>query len=455
MSFTQEKQQTEIHRKSNAGRKNHTGIPIDMKTQYEKLSGFSFDDVRVHYNSDKPAQLQALAYTQGNQVFIGPGQETYLGHELGHVVQQKQGIVHPTKMINKIPVNDDPRLEAQCDTMINMAPTMQYRFDGQNNNNITVQLFGFRGADCNNLNDVVVKLQQMISSGLKVPQFDNIDNINKLICIDGEGSLDLSDITGEIEDLKPIGTKIKNYFDNIGKLKLLKKFYLWYFSEKHYIPQKADLQRNSKFTQNFSDINRMLPSQIFKKIDECASAPGMIDFFYALQYHSDMVRVDFRDGEDIDPNDITDTFNSNKSCVITALLYAEGTVFGVTEPRKLHEILVTYFSDYKNSQGEAVENIKNQVWKNYSDSHVYPKLFEYLGYDEMLVSSKTLNQISTISEIINKKGIVVVEGHAIGYKLERSGRQLSLSLKDNERQDDTDGLLSAHGRKKIKAIYKK
>jgi hypothetical protein len=33
-----------------------------MKTRFENLSGLSFDDVRVHYNSNKPAQLQALAY---------------------------------------------------------------------------------------------------------------------------------------------------------------------------------------------------------------------------------------------------------------------------------------------------------------------------------------------------------------------------------------------------------
>lgn len=47
--------------------KNCTGIPDEMKTGFEDLSGLSFDDVRIHYNSDRPAQLQALAYTQGNQ----------------------------------------------------------------------------------------------------------------------------------------------------------------------------------------------------------------------------------------------------------------------------------------------------------------------------------------------------------------------------------------------------
>lgn len=94
---------------------NFTGIPETMKTRFETMSGFSFDDVRVHYNSGKPAQLQALAYTQGNQVFVGPGQEKHLGHELGHVVQQKSGRVKPTGMVGGVPVNDDVRLEREAD----------------------------------------------------------------------------------------------------------------------------------------------------------------------------------------------------------------------------------------------------------------------------------------------------------------------------------------------------
>lgn len=83
MNTTQEQQHTKPQKKSNASKQNNTGILLQMKRQYEKLSGFSFDDVKVHYNSDKPVQLQALAYTQGNHVFIGPGQETHLSHELG------------------------------------------------------------------------------------------------------------------------------------------------------------------------------------------------------------------------------------------------------------------------------------------------------------------------------------------------------------------------------------
>lgn len=93
---------------------NRTGIPDTLKSQFEDLSKLSFNDVRVHYNSGKPAQLQALAYTKGNQVYIAPGEEKHLGHELGHVVQQKQGKVKPNLQFGEVNINDDRRLENEA-----------------------------------------------------------------------------------------------------------------------------------------------------------------------------------------------------------------------------------------------------------------------------------------------------------------------------------------------------
>lgn len=94
-----------------------TGIPAYTKSLFESSSGFSFDDVRVHYNSDRPARLNALAYTQGSQVYIAPGQERHLNHELGHVVQQKQGRVHADKNIAGFPVNTSEALESEADNL--------------------------------------------------------------------------------------------------------------------------------------------------------------------------------------------------------------------------------------------------------------------------------------------------------------------------------------------------
>lgn len=90
---------------------NNTGISLQRKERVENLSGFSFDDVKVHYNSSKPTQLQTLAYPLRNKADTAPGQEKYLEHELGHVVQQKQRVIHPNAYLNGTPTNKDSQLE--------------------------------------------------------------------------------------------------------------------------------------------------------------------------------------------------------------------------------------------------------------------------------------------------------------------------------------------------------
>ncbi|WP_417910162.1 DUF4157 domain-containing protein [Candidatus Electronema sp. PJ] len=97
---------------------NKTGLPDDLKAGVENLSGMAMDDVRVHYNSSQPAQLNAYAYTQGQAIYVAPGQEKHLPHEAWHVVQQKQGRVQPTmQMAEGVAVNDDKGLEKEADVM--------------------------------------------------------------------------------------------------------------------------------------------------------------------------------------------------------------------------------------------------------------------------------------------------------------------------------------------------
>lgn len=100
---------------------NRTGLPDKLKSGIESLSGYSMDDVRVHYNSPKPAQMKALAYTQGSDINVAPGQEQHLPHEAWHIVQQKQGRVQPTAQLKGINVNDDSELEHEADVMGNYA----------------------------------------------------------------------------------------------------------------------------------------------------------------------------------------------------------------------------------------------------------------------------------------------------------------------------------------------
>ncbi|RIJ50871.1 DUF4157 domain-containing protein [Maribellus luteus] len=97
---------------------NDTGLPDNLKSGIENLSGFSMDDVKVHRNSDEPAKVQAHAFAQGTNIHLAPGQEKHLPHEAWHVVQQKQGRVKPTfQMKGQVNVNDDPGLETEADVM--------------------------------------------------------------------------------------------------------------------------------------------------------------------------------------------------------------------------------------------------------------------------------------------------------------------------------------------------
>lgn len=96
---------------------NQTGMPTNLKNGIESLSGFSMDDVRVHYNSDKPQKMEALAYTEGTDIHVAPGQEKHLAHEAWHVAQQKAGRVSPTTSVGGVPVNDNVALEHEADVM--------------------------------------------------------------------------------------------------------------------------------------------------------------------------------------------------------------------------------------------------------------------------------------------------------------------------------------------------
>lgn len=96
---------------------NNTGLPDNLKAGVESLSGFSMDDVKVHYNSSQPATVQALAYTQGTDIHVAPGQEMHLPHEAWHVAQQLAGRVEPTTEVGDMPVNGNIDLEHEADVM--------------------------------------------------------------------------------------------------------------------------------------------------------------------------------------------------------------------------------------------------------------------------------------------------------------------------------------------------
>ena len=96
---------------------NNTGLPDNLKSGMENLSGMSLDHVKVHRNSSKPGAVQAHAYAQGSDIHLASGKEKHLPHELSHVVQQAQGRVKPITSVNGMTVNDNVGLEKEADVM--------------------------------------------------------------------------------------------------------------------------------------------------------------------------------------------------------------------------------------------------------------------------------------------------------------------------------------------------
>ncbi|APR88494.1 hypothetical protein A7982_13843 [Minicystis rosea] len=91
----------------------------------EAAFGADFSGVRVHSSSTHATALGALAYTQGNEIHVAPGQwapetrqgQELLGHELAHVIQQREGRVQATAQYKDVALNDEAGLEAEADAL--------------------------------------------------------------------------------------------------------------------------------------------------------------------------------------------------------------------------------------------------------------------------------------------------------------------------------------------------
>lgn len=149
-------------------KQNNTGGPLPdrIKAGVENLSGMSMDDVRVYYNSSKPAQLNALAYTQGTDIHVGPGQERHIPHEAWHVVQQKQGRVQPTMHGLGVAINDDRALEKEADVM-----GLNASREGSINTQRSSKLIG----NIRPLGQKTAQLQQDSEASLPSPETDSTD----------------------------------------------------------------------------------------------------------------------------------------------------------------------------------------------------------------------------------------------------------------------------------------
>jgi hypothetical protein len=158
-------------------KENNTGLPDNLKAGIENLSNYSLDDVKVYFNSDKPAHLQAYAYAQGTNIHLASGQEKHLPHEAWHVVQQKQGRVKPT-IQGKVNVNDDTGLEKEADMMGGKALAIG-QLTAQENIAQTHQL---PLSNTNTLSNDKTAIQLM-------PEYMQVTGITHLVSLKKDGSL--------------------------------------------------------------------------------------------------------------------------------------------------------------------------------------------------------------------------------------------------------------------------
>jgi hypothetical protein len=103
---------------------NGRSLPSALCNKMERAFNTSFANVQV-YESSHASSIGALAYTQGNHIYFAQGKfrpdtfsgQVLLGHELAHVVQQRQGRVKPNTSVNGLPINDNPALEQEADEL--------------------------------------------------------------------------------------------------------------------------------------------------------------------------------------------------------------------------------------------------------------------------------------------------------------------------------------------------
>ena len=108
-----------------------TGQPLapPVLRQMESLFNASFGDVRIH-TGQEASSIGARAFTQGPNIYFAPGHfnpatpngKQLLGHELTHVIQQRQGRAR-NPFGSGIAVLTDRMMEAEADRMGSRAAT--------------------------------------------------------------------------------------------------------------------------------------------------------------------------------------------------------------------------------------------------------------------------------------------------------------------------------------------
>ncbi len=156
---------------------------LDGTVQAKMENAFQedFSDVQVTKDSDQATKMGAQAFTQGDKIHFAPGNykphtsegQELIGHELAHVVQQKQGRVKATTQAKGAPLNGDPALESEADAMGKKVASGKQVVEVQKSENGVVQRQESQG----NRKETWEGLNYQIKENLKLWISEQIDAI--------------------------------------------------------------------------------------------------------------------------------------------------------------------------------------------------------------------------------------------------------------------------------------
>ena len=351
-------------------RPNNTGMPDNLKSGIESLSGFSMDDVRVHYNSSKPATVQALAYTQGTDIHVAPDQEKHLPHEAWHVAQQMAGRVSPTTNINGMPVNDNAALEHEADVMgAKAVQCKQKRFEKKQ----------------------VVSLSNSSIQRFKYEQRGrNLVLLHPNVVGSGEKSLDLRDSANR--------TIFKTLIDKITST-LFKSFPASNYS---------DFREGE--SMNVIEVPgqqpKPLPIDIHDIVDDCKDKEGLTP----EKFNEGLTSADRALGGD--------------ACVIQALVSLE--IFVPNDKSKSERDHVKSWHNYC--------RMNNINYKNDTGSYILYKMMQVINGKKIDLIGSNLNVLNTFQEKGDGSYLVSVNEHMFAVVYHKKNKKESYEIKDMQEQ---------------------
>lgn len=348
---------------------NNTGLPDNLKFGIENLSGYAMNDVKVHYNSDKPAQLNAHAYAQGTDIHVAPGQEKHLPHEAWHVVQQKQGRVQPTMQMQGQGVNDDAGLEHEADLMGSRAVSLKQKQPSEK-------------PHLSQLKTNAIAQRKLIFYNSKAEAVE-LDNFAAVVNA-AKGKGDATAVRAKI--IEGINNKLtENESSDRFNAMLMDQFIA---SDTGYL----NIGSASELIESLCDFYVESLGKFLKKSEDIEKSKS----------YSDLKGI-YDDTEGDDGLSVGEEYSQGLACTLFALLAVKGSYLGASTPEELHKIFqaIDKFKAY--DEDANVGLIRIQAGLNYST----------------LYSGKTVQQmVDGLEESDrNKKFIIDLDGVAHTFAL--------------------------------------